>query len=638
MPEIFIEAESFKDLGGWVVDQQSMETIHSSYIMAHGMGVPVKDAITDFHADEAGEYNVWALTRDWTAVWGVENSAGKFKISINGDELPDILGTNGKDWAWQKAGKTALKKGENQITLHDLTGFNGRCDAVYFTTDDGAPDSTEDLRKRLNWKEITDSDEQFDLIVVGGGIAGICTALAAVRCGVNTCLINDRGVLGGCNSSEIRVCMGGMINLPPYENIGNIVREIGPIMGDPAIFKEEYFEDNRKLLSFENRRNCHGKYKILLNECVTEIVKENDRITAVVCTNTLSGKKSIHRAQLFSDCSGDAVLARLGGAEVMYGREAKSEFGESLAAESYEKLVMGHSIRWYSEESETETKFPDIDWNLKFDEQSFLNCYSGDWEQETGFTRDMVSEIEYIRDYGLRAIYSNWSYQKNHYPQKERFANRGLKWVSALGGKRESYRVKGDLILTQNDIENHTYYEDGTACITWSIDMHFPEPTNLSRFGEAFRSYAYHRGIVEPYPVPYRCLYSKDISNLFLGGRLVSTSHVAFSAVRVMRTLGELGEVVGLAAGICKKHSCTPREIYTKYLSGFTEALKKGADMPAAFECAVGSEEQYHFKDIGWLNLHPYIKVEDETKRQKFKRGIEFLNLSHKYPLPDDFK
>ena len=186
MPEIFIEAESFKDLGGWVVDQQSMETIHSSYIMAHGMGVPVKDAITDFYADEAGEYNVWALTRDWTAVWGVENSAGKFKISINGEELPDILGTNGKAWAWQKAGKTVLKKGENQILLHDLTGFNGRCDAVYFTTDDGAPDSTENLRKRLNWKEITDSDEQFDLIVVGGGIAGICTALAAVRCGVNT--------------------------------------------------------------------------------------------------------------------------------------------------------------------------------------------------------------------------------------------------------------------------------------------------------------------------------------------------------------------------------------------------------------------------------------------------------------------
>lgn len=638
MAEIFIEAESFKDLGGWVIDQQSMETIHSSYIMAHGMGIPVKDAVTSFEVLETDIYHVWVLTRDWTAVWNVKDPAGKFKISINGNELEQILGTNGSEWAWQKAGSITLSKGENTISLKDLTGFNGRCDTVYLTTENTAPEPADILRKRLNWKEITDTDEQFDLIVVGGGIAGICTAISAMRSGVDVCLITDRGVLGGCNSSEIRVCQGGMINLPPYEKIGNVVREISPIMGDPSIFKEEYFEDNRKILSFENRRENHGKYKVLLNECVTEIEKNGNNITAVICTNTVTGKKSRYRANMFSDCSGDAVLARLGGAEVMYGREAKSEFDESLAAEAHEKLVMGHSIRWYSEESETEVTFPDIDWNLHFNEQSFLNCYSGDWEQETGFTRDMVSEIEYIRDYGLRAIYSNWSYQKNHYPQKERFAKSYLKWVSALGGKRESYRVKGDLILTQNDIENHTYYEDGTACITWSIDMHFPEPTNLSQFGEAFRSFAYHRGIVKPYPVPYRCLYSKDISNLFLGGRLVSTSHVAFSAVRVMRTLGELGEVAGLASSICKKYNCTPREVYTKYLKEFTELLKQGVDMPAAFECAVGNEEQYHFKDIGWLNLHKYTGVCDNETKAKFKRGIKFLNLEHKYPLPDDFK
>ncbi len=638
MSEIFIEAESFKNLGGWVIDQQSMETIHSSYIMAHGMGIPVEDAVTEFEVLEDGEYNVWALTRDWTAVWDVKDSAGKFQIRINDLTLETVLGTNGKDWAWQRAGKINLKCGKNQIAFHDLTGFNGRCDAVYLTTEDSVPNSTEDLRQRLNWKEITETDEKFDLIVVGGGVAGVCTALAAARSGVDVCIINDRGVLGGCNSSEIRVCMGGMINLPPYEKIGNVVREIGPIMGDPSIFKEEYFEDNRKLFSFKNRINSHGKYKILLNECVTDIECENGEITAVICTNTVTGKKSKHKARLFSDCSGDAVLARLGGAEVMYGREPASEFGESLAPETHEKLVMGHSIRWYSEPSDCETDFPNIDWNLKFDEQSFLNCYSGDWEQETGFTRDMVSEIEYIRDYGLRAIYSNWSYQKNIYPQKERFAKHSLKWVSALGGKRESYRVKGDYVITQNDIENHTYHEDGTACITWSIDMHFPEPTNLSQFGEAFRSFAYHRGIVEPYPIPYRCLYSKDIPNLFLGGRLVSASHVAFSAIRVMRTLGELGEVAGLASSICKKYNCTPREVYTEYLAEFTELLKKGVDMPAAFECGVGSGEQYHFKDIGWLHLHPYIKVNDEQKREKFKRGIKFLNLSHKYPLPDDFK
>lgn len=639
MAEIFIEAESFKNLGGWVIDQQSMETIHSSYIMAHGMGVPVADAVHEFEVNTRGEYTVWVFTRDWTAVWDVKNPAGKFKIGINGVLFDTELGTNGKDWAWQKAGKAELFCGKNSICLHDLTGFNGRCDAVYLTTEDKIPEDTETLRKRLNWKEIEDTDEEYDLIVVGGGIAGVCTALSALRSGVKVCLINDRGVLGGCNSSEIRVCMGGMINLPPYEKIGNIVREIGPIMGDPSIYKEEYFEDARKILSFENQRyGSNTPYKILLNECVTDIECDGKKITAVICTNTVTGKKTKYRATLFSDCSGDAVLARLGGAEVMYGREPSSKFNESLAPKTHEKLVMGHSIRWYSEKSDCETEFPDIDWNLNFNEETFLNCYSGDWEQETGFTRNMVSEIEYIRDYGLRAIYSNWSYQKNHYPDRERFAKSTLKWVSALGGKRESYRVRGDYIITQNDIENHTYHEDGTACITWSIDMHFPEPTNLAQFGEAFRSFAYHRGIVEPYPIPYRCLYSKDIQNLFLGGRLVSSSHVAFSAIRVMRTLGELGEVVGLASAICKKHDCMPREVYSEHLAELKELLQKGVDMPAAFECGIGSEEQYHFKDIGWLNLHPYIKVEDKDKREKFKRGIKSLNLSHKYPLPEEFK
>lgn len=639
--EIFTEAEAFECKGGWVVDQQSMDTIHSSYLMAHGMGVPVADAVGSFYADEA-EYYVWVLTRDWTAVWGVENPAGKYKILINGRELDTIFGTNGPEWAWQSGGKVHLNEGKNSIALHDLTGFNGRCDAVYFTVSDAPPSyKTVDIdlmRKRLVWKEIEDNADEFDLIVVGGGIAGVCTALAAVRSGVNTCLINDRPVLGGCNSSEIRVCMGGIINLPPYERIGDIVREIAPVMGDPSIFEAEYFEDNRKRLAFEARRKNYGKYKLLFNKHVTGIEQDaQGNITAVLCTDTLSGKKSLMHAALFSDCSGDGILARLAGAEIMYGREAANEFDESLAPHSHENLVMGHSIRWYSEETGENCDFPDIDWKLGIDDNTCLNVFSGDWEQETGFTRDMINETEYIRDYGLRAIYSNWSYQKNRYREREKFAHSRLKWVSALGGKRESCRIRGDIILTQNDIEKHIPYADGTACITWSIDMHFPEPSNAAQFGEAFRSFAYHRGIVAPYPVPYRCLYSKDVGNLFMGGRLVSASHVAFSAVRVMRTLGELGEVVGLAAAVCKKHGCRPREIYTKYLDELKNAMRRGADIPCAFECEVGNEEAYHFKDIGWLHLHPYNNVPKESI-EKFKRAISALSLTHKYPLPKELE
>lgn len=645
MNECFIEAESFDKKGGWVVDQQSMETIHSSYLMAHGMGIPVEDAQTVLKVTEGGVYNVYALTRDWTKVWDVKDSAGKFSIFINGTELENVLGTKTKEWAWQFAGKCRLKSGDNVIALHDYTGFNGRCDAVYITQSLVPPKndltSIDNMRKELNYKTVKEYDDDFDFVVVGGGIAGLCTALAATYKGVKTCLISDRGVLGGCNSSEVRVCMGGGVGFEPYPQIGNIVRAISPMHCYPGTYEKECFEDARKYYAVLNTIPSGFKCKLMLNKAVTDVNTENGKVVSVICTDTLTGHKTLIKGNLFSDCSGDGVVARKAGCEVMYGREARSEFGETLAPEEHQNMVMGHSIRWVSEKMNTPCDFPEIDWNLDFDDASCLNCYSGDWEQECGFRKNMVTDIEYIRDFGLRAIYSNWAYQKHKFIDKDKFKNHKLKWVSYLGGRRESYRVKGDVILTQRDIEERRYFDDATACLTWSIDMHFPEPTNEEKFGEAFRSFAYHRGIVSPYPVPYRCLYAKDIDNLFLGGRIVSASHVAFSSVRVMRTLGALGEVVGIAAELCKSFNCSPGEIYKNHLTKLKSELKKGVTLPLAFACGTGSEEQYHFKDIGWLSINENgysISPDKKENLPKFKKGIKKLGLMHKYPIPDDLK
>ena len=210
--------------------------------MAHGMGVPVADAYDSIEVSSDGEYFVWALTRDWTATWNIADPAGKFEILIDGKPLSNTLGTSGKDWAWQLAGQRYLSKGVHTLSLHDLTGFNGRCDAIYITDSKEIPDSDiksiDEMRQHLNWKEIHTNAKTYDLVVVGGGIAGICTALAARRKGCTVALINDRPVLGGCNSSEIRVCMGGQIGHAPYEHIGDVVREIAPVMGHPTIYKE----------------------------------------------------------------------------------------------------------------------------------------------------------------------------------------------------------------------------------------------------------------------------------------------------------------------------------------------------------------------------------------------------------------
>ena len=648
---IFIEAESLKNKGGWVVDTASMEVLHSAYLMAHGMGEPVADAFDEINISVSDDYYVWALTRDWTATWNVKESAGKFKILIDDQALENTLGTNGKDWAWQFAGKCSLSIGNHKLALHDLTGFNGRCDALYLSNTQNPPPNDikalDKMRQRLNWKCIKLSEKTYDLVVIGGGVAGICTALAAKRMGCEVALINDRAILGGCNSSEIRVCMGGQINLEPYEHIGNIVREIAPVMGHPTIYSEEYFEDMRKLFAFQVPSQNAGICDIYLNESVFEIDKKDNSISAVICTNALSGKKTKILGKLFSDCSGDGILARLGGAEVMYGNDAKSEFNEELAPQEHKSLVMGQSIRWYSEEQANECSFPDLDWNISFNENSYLNCFSGDWEQETGFTRDMIKEAEYIRDYGLRAIYSNWSYQKNHCKNKERFAHSKLKWVSSCGGKRESFRVKGDYILTQYDLENQIDYDDATAKITWGIDIHYPEPINEEIFGEAFRSFAYHLNTPFACSVPYRCLYSKDIDNLFIGGRLISTSHIAFSAIRVMRTLGMLGEVVGIAASICKKHNCNPRNIYLSFLDELKKDMLCGVPVPSAFACGgVGDRESYHFKDIGWWHLHNGIctdnfanpRTPNEEEIKKFSYCVERLGIEHKYPIPEKWE
>ena len=641
MRELFIEAESFKNRGGWVVDTASMETIHSAYLMAHGMGEPVADATTEFEICAEGSYFIWVLTRDWGAVWNLPDPVGKFKLLVDDVSMPTTLGTNGAEWDWQLAGEVRLNQGVHRMALRDLTGFNGRCDAIYITDSKDIPspkiEDIDSMRKELLWKEIKTEDKIYDLVVVGGGIAGICTALAAMRSGVNVALINDREILGGCNSSEIRVCMGGEINLPPYKNLGNVVRSIAPISCYPAMYEKEIFEDDRKRLAFDVREGEHAEYKIFYGKFVSDVECNGGKITAVICTDTHTGKKTRILGKLFSDCSGDGIVARKMGCEVMYGRDAASEFGESLAPNEHQNLVMGQSIKWYSEETDAPVPFPDIDWGLKFTDESCLNCIVGDWEQETGFTKNMVTDAEYIRDYGLRAIYANWSYQKHHFKGKEKYQNRALRWVSSIGGKREGYRVKGDYILTQNDIENRVYHEDRTACITWSIDMHFPEPTNEAEFGEAFRSFAYHRGIVEPYPVPYRCFYAKDAENLFIGGRLISMSHIALSAARVMRTLGEFGEVVGIASSVCKKHDCTPREVYTKHLEELKALLEEGVYIPDCFGCGTYSDESYHFKDIGWWWLHTK-KAQSPDEIEKFKRGVAYLGLKHKYPMPTEWE
>lgn len=600
---LLVEAESFDDVGGWVTDSASVRQMGSAYLMAHGYGRPVADAKTDLEIPETGTYFVWARTRNWNAEW-TEGAAGVFQVKI-GDFVSRELGTGAKEWHWEYLGSVALEKGTVTASLHDLTGFNGRCDALFLSTDQSAvPDRCE---------TIVESKNRYDLIVVGGGVSGICAAISAGRYGLKVLLLQDRERLGGVNSSEVRVSMGGMLKCGTYPKLGQVVDEIQPAYGSGKTYPAEYYEDARKeIVVTRPGSNVDLKYRQHVYKVEMDL-RATNRIAAVVALDTRRGVRTRYRAPLFVDATGDAVLARQAGCETMYGRDARSRFGEPNAPVRGDAQVMGHTIIWYAKDRGAPRAFPDIStWALPgFDEKTAYHVMHGDWEQETGQLRDMADDTEAIRDYGLLTIFSNWNYVKNLSSRRKDFENAEIDWMSPIGGKRESYRVVGDLILTQNDIEKKVDYPDKTACVSWNMDFHVPDPANVAAFKEPFRTCAYHRNCYGPYDgMPYRCLYARDCSNLFLAGRHISCSHAAFAMVRVMRPLGMFGEVVGMAASICKRHGCEPRDVYASHLNEFKEMMTKGVPPPSLSHTGgtKGDYEGFHFKEIGHFPIYPKPK------------------------------
>ncbi len=565
--EIVVEAERFSSLGGWVNDSQFMDQMGSPFLLAHGMGRPVEDATTAIAVPEAGVYSVWAYTRNWTAPWCTE-AAGLFRVKVNEKEIPANLGSGSGEWRWQFAGKVTLAKGTAQLALHDLTGFDGRCDAVCLTTALGAP------APRSRTAALAREPSQTvkaDLVVVGGGVAGTCAAISAARLGLKVALVQDRPMLGGANSSEVRVHLGGTINVGPYPRLGDVVAEIGPAKGGNAQAADRY-EDARKLAAVKAEKNI----ALYLNTRVRGVEKQGEAIAAALGVNTVSGEVTKFTAPLFVDATGDGNLGALAGADFRMGREARSQTHEDMAPDLPDTMTMGASVQWYTKEDAAPTAFPALPWMIAFNEKNCEHNLRGDWDWETGMMRDQIEEFERIRDYGMLVAYSNWSYLKNKSPKKAKYAKRSFAWVAYVAGKRESRRLLGDHILTQQDVFDYKIYPDATCATTWAIDLHYPMPKNTKHYeGEPFRSVCTHNRHYA-YPVPYRCFYSRNIPNLFMAGRDVSVTHVALGTVRVMRTLGMMGEVVGMAASVCKRNACSPRGVWESHLDELKALMTKG--------------------------------------------------------------
>ena len=594
---VVIEAEWFEDYGGWVNDTQFMDQMGSPYLLAHGLGRPVADAKMSFSVEDgvvgpayareeeepepgaeqpdkksgdakAKRFKVMVRTMNWTARWSKE-PAGTFKVVVDGKELPNVLGAGKGEWSVEEAGVVELGEGTHTMALRDLTGFDGRCDAVAFV--DEADENP--VFERTNPGANFGGWMNFDLCVVGGGIAGICTAVSAARLGLSVALVHDRPVLGGNNSSEVRVHLGAYQNIPPYPRLGDVLAEFGPKSGGNAR-EASVYEDEKKLAIVKAEKNI----RLFLNTHMRGVAtNETGAIMKLYAQNTVNSGYEIITAKWFADCTGDGNLGFAAGADFRMGREAKSETNEPDAPATADTITMGASVQWNAGKASGDASFPTRPWMLKTINE--VNCsphLKGDWWWEAGLGRDQIAEGEYIRDYGLLVAFSNWAFVKNGYSKKAEFADKELKWVAYNAGRRESRRLLGDFILDQNHLRNKDFQPDGTCATTWTIDLHLPKTARESKFeGEPYQSNSLNEKIW-PYPIPYRCLYSRNVPNLFMAGRDISVTHIALGTTRLMRTHGMMGEVVGMAASICKKHNCNPRDVYTTHLDELKELMTKG--------------------------------------------------------------
>ncbi len=423
-------------------------------------------------------------------------------------------------------------------------------------------------------QDLPNKNYNADYVVVGGGIAGVCSAITAARAGLKVILIQDRPVLGGNASSEVRLWILGatshMGNNNRWAREGGVHEEIlvenmyrnkegNPVFFDALLIDKVWAEPNITLL---------------LNTAVSQVEMNNhNQIGKVLAFCSQNSTHYQISAPYFCDASGDGILGFLSGAGFRLGAETTADFGEKFMMPADFGEQLGHSMYFYSKDTGTPVKYippafalKDIPKNIpRYKEIHRDSSGCRLWWLEWGGELDRVFDSEKIKDQLWKVIYGVWDYIKNS-GTFENVENLTLEWASTIPGKRESRRFMGDYTLIQQDIINQTHFEDAIAYGGWSIDLH-PSNGVFSKYPGCIQ---YHtKGT---YTIPYRCIYSQQISNLFFAGRLISVSHVAFGSTRVISTGTLCGQAAALAARICITNNLSPAEVYYK---GYIGKLQK---------------------------------------------------------------
>lgn len=493
--------------------------------------------------------------------------------------------------------------------------------------------------------------KSYDVVVIGGGLSGVCAAIASARQGARTALVQNRHVLGGNASSEIRMhicgadCHGRHDNARETGILEEILltnREINPqhsfFVLDTVLWEKVHYQQNLELF---------------LNTQVLEVETAEDTVTAVYGHQWTTETNYKFTGTIFMDCTGDGYVAYQAGADTRQGREAASEYDESHAPETADTHTMGNTIMFCARDTGHPVTFKKPFWAYTVTDEdlqerghshlvSQMEHYgidSGFWWLELGGTQDVIKDGETIRDELLKYLYGVWDHIKNGGDHGA--DNYELEWVQFLPGKRESRRILGDYVLREQDVAAGTRFADAVAYGGWPMDIHPPEgffyrghPTNFIQLEDI-------------YTIPYRCYYSRNIRNLMMAGRNISATHMAFGSVRVMATCAIGGQAAGTAAAMAVRYGCSPRQVGQDHIRKLQQTLLRddcyipGIRSNDEKDLAPGAKICASSWQCGWepeLTVNGISRIEGKAnngwRSGNLEEGKQWLELKLEQPVP----